>query len=133
MEAGGGLLSEQAVRERAYYIWEREGRPHGRDHEHWAMAERELFTAGMPSDVARPEVKSANTAAKAGAAEAAGAKGKPRKRSARAAGAAVSTKRGKGAKNSLEGAFKSVYETMSEKQLEEVAETKRKGKPRKKS
>jgi hypothetical protein len=30
------------VRERAHLIWEREGRPDGRDAEHWAQAEREI-------------------------------------------------------------------------------------------
>jgi Protein of unknown function (DUF2934) len=30
---------EQQVRERAYYLWEAEGRPHGRGEIHWAMAE----------------------------------------------------------------------------------------------
>jgi hypothetical protein len=30
------------VRERAHLIWEREGRPEGREAEHWAQAEREI-------------------------------------------------------------------------------------------
>jgi hypothetical protein len=30
---------EQQVRERAYYMWEVEGRPHGCAEIHWAMAE----------------------------------------------------------------------------------------------
>jgi len=30
---------EQQVRERAYYMWEAEGRSHGRADIHWAMAE----------------------------------------------------------------------------------------------
>lgn len=32
----------QRVRERAYQIWIEEGRPHGRDREHWFRAEREM-------------------------------------------------------------------------------------------
>jgi len=32
----------EAVRFRAYQIWDREGRPHGRDQEHWRHALREL-------------------------------------------------------------------------------------------
>ena len=32
----------QTVRERAYAIWEREGRPEGRAEQHWRMAEQEL-------------------------------------------------------------------------------------------
>lgn len=37
---------EQAIRERAFYIWIEEGRPEGKDKEHWARAERE--TADWP-------------------------------------------------------------------------------------
>jgi Protein of unknown function (DUF2934) len=29
---------EQAIRERAYFIWEREGRPSGRAFDHWLLA-----------------------------------------------------------------------------------------------
>ena len=36
-------ISADAIRERAYLIWEREGRPHGRDLEHWVRAEVELI------------------------------------------------------------------------------------------
>jgi Protein of unknown function (DUF2934) len=34
--------TEQRIRERAYQIWIEEGRPTGRDKEHWARAEQEL-------------------------------------------------------------------------------------------
>jgi Protein of unknown function (DUF2934) len=37
-----GGISEEAIRKRAYDIWEREGRPHGRDFEHWVRAQVEL-------------------------------------------------------------------------------------------
>ncbi len=47
----------------------------------------------------------------------------------RAAGAALSAKRGDTPKSKLKGASKSMAESMSEKQLEELASTKRKGKP----
>ena len=33
---------EREVRERAYRIWQGEGSPHGRDHDHWYRAEREV-------------------------------------------------------------------------------------------
>ncbi|MDN5927215.1 MAG: DUF3008 family protein [Hyphomicrobiales bacterium] len=46
-----------------------------------------------------------------------------------AAGAALSAKRGETKKSGLKGASKEMYDSMSEKQLEEFAETKRKGKP----
>lgn len=32
---------EKAIRERAYRLWEAEGRPHGREAEHWERAHRE--------------------------------------------------------------------------------------------
>lgn len=35
-------MDEQAVRERAYEIWEEEGRPEGREEEHWRRARREV-------------------------------------------------------------------------------------------
>ncbi len=47
----------------------------------------------------------------------------------KAAGAALSAKRGDTPKSKLKGASKSMAESMSEKQLEELAATKRKGKP----
>ncbi|HEY0313911.1 MAG TPA: DUF3008 family protein [Allosphingosinicella sp.] len=47
----------------------------------------------------------------------------------KAAGAALSAKRGDTPKSKLKGASKSMEESMSEKQLEEFAATKRKGKP----
>ncbi|WP_334656871.1 DUF3008 family protein [Sphingomonas panaciterrae] len=51
----------------------------------------------------------------------------------KAAGAALSAKRGDTPKSKLKGPSKSMEESMSEKQLEEVAHTKRKGKPEHKS
>ncbi|MDB5538928.1 MAG: hypothetical protein JWQ89_655 [Devosia sp.] len=47
----------------------------------------------------------------------------------KAAGAALSAKRGETKVNKLKGASKSMYESMSEKELEEFAETTRKGLP----
>jgi hypothetical protein len=47
----------------------------------------------------------------------------------KAAGAALSAKRGDTPKSKLRGASKSMEESMTEKQLEEFAHTKRKGKP----
>lgn len=49
-----------------------------------------------------------------------------------AAGAALSAKRGDKKKGSLKGASKSMYESMSETQLKELAHTKRKNLPKKK-
>src|SRR5207302_8926976 len=33
---------QQRISERAYQIWVAEGRVHGKDHEHWQRAEREI-------------------------------------------------------------------------------------------
>ncbi|TIS56962.1 MAG: DUF3008 family protein [Mesorhizobium sp.] len=51
----------------------------------------------------------------------------------KAAGAALAAKRGEIKKSELKGASREMYESMSEAQLEEFAETKRKGLPSKKS
>jgi Protein of unknown function (DUF2934) len=56
---------EERIRERAYQIWEREGKPHGRDAEHWQQAASEIDAEGAvnagagvgeppASDAARP-------------------------------------------------------------------------------
>ena len=49
------------VEERAYVLWENEGRPHGRDLDHWRQAESEIMAAGdagagsnLPSPTASP-------------------------------------------------------------------------------
>jgi hypothetical protein len=51
----------------------------------------------------------------------------------KAAGAALSAKRGETKKSDLKGASKEMYDSMSEKQLEEFAETKRKALPERKA
>jgi hypothetical protein len=47
---------QRRIRERAYEIWQREGRPHGRDAEHWRRAETEIeaedHARGEPETVA---------------------------------------------------------------------------------
>ena len=47
----------------------------------------------------------------------------------KAAGAALAAKRGEISPSELKGASKEMYSSMSERQLEEFASTKRKGKP----
>ena len=47
----------------------------------------------------------------------------------KAAGAALSAKRGDTKVSDLQGASKEMYDSMSEDELEDFAETKRKGKP----
>jgi hypothetical protein len=51
----------------------------------------------------------------------------------KAAGAALSAKRGETPKSSLKGASRQMVESMSEKELEELAETDRRGLPERKS
>ena len=51
----------------------------------------------------------------------------------KAAGAALSAKRGDTPKSKLQGASKSMVESMREKELEKMASTSRKGKPEHKS
>lgn len=63
---------EQWVQQRAYAIWEAEGRPDGRDREHWEQAERE-----RPTDEASVEASVA-----ADAVPEPGSIKKPRKRAA---------------------------------------------------
>jgi hypothetical protein len=38
------MADDKTIKERAYHIWEMEGRPHGRDREHWDRATREIQT-----------------------------------------------------------------------------------------
>jgi hypothetical protein len=33
---------QQRIQQRAYELWENEGRPHGREQAHWQQAEREI-------------------------------------------------------------------------------------------
>lgn len=51
----------------------------------------------------------------------------------KAAGAALSAKRGETKKSDLKGASRSMADTMSEKELHDLASTERKGKPEHKS
>jgi hypothetical protein len=40
--SGNGGDTAERIRQRAYEIWEREGRPEGREQAHWEQAEREV-------------------------------------------------------------------------------------------
>ena len=49
---------DQAIRETAYYLWEREGRPHGRDRDHWLQAAARVVTPPTsPEDTVEDEEK----------------------------------------------------------------------------
>ncbi len=60
--------NEEAISKRAYLIWEREGRPQGRDRDHWLQAAWELSgeeaKAAAVSKKAKPAAKSARKPAK---------------------------------------------------------------------
>lgn len=55
------------------------------------------------------------------------------KQQQKAAGAALAAKRGEMPKSKLKGASRDMEESMSEKQLEDIAETKRKDLPKKRN
>ncbi|MQX35370.1 DUF2934 domain-containing protein [Roseospira navarrensis] len=89
---------EERIRHRAYLIWLEEGKPHGRDAEHWARAQAEVTAdtgapapAAMdPVEVAEEKPKRRTTRKKVETSadgEAAPAKA-PRKRTTKAAAAA---------------------------------------------
>jgi Protein of unknown function (DUF2934) len=50
------LHKEQSVRDRAYFIWEREGRPDGRAYDHWDRAIKEASgVERKPHDESMPD------------------------------------------------------------------------------
>lgn len=54
----------RAIANRAYQIWEREGRPDGKDMDHWLQAEREVAAEGKrTAKTGRTPRKTAKTAA----------------------------------------------------------------------
>lgn len=46
-----GYWHEQRVRERAYQIWEREGRPEGKSDEYWRRAQAEIAAEENEADL----------------------------------------------------------------------------------
>lgn len=70
-------LSDDAIRQRAYYLWEADGRPEGSGEHYWSLAHHEAING---NDNAEP--KRAKTAKAAKAAKAKDAKAKPAKASA---------------------------------------------------
>jgi hypothetical protein len=51
------MIDEHSIRERAYGIWEREGRPANRAETHWVLAAAQLTAEAGP--VAKPTRKTA--------------------------------------------------------------------------
>jgi hypothetical protein len=59
MDGKEGILErERRIRERAYRLWEEEGRPEGREHEHWTRAS-DLIHAEERDRVATPDAPEA--------------------------------------------------------------------------
>jgi len=57
-------VHSEEVRERAYRIWEREGRPDGRDLDHWLEAEREVLVASEGTQQSKGPNRASRTAEK---------------------------------------------------------------------
>ena len=68
------VISDDSIRDRAYQIWEREGRPHGRDYDHWVQARVELIAEATSSEPARKPAPLSTAGAKPVAAKPAAAK-----------------------------------------------------------
>lgn len=49
--------NEDEIRQRAYRIWEKTGRPDGLDQEHWHQAKREVDRGSAQSDSALRDVE----------------------------------------------------------------------------
>ena len=75
------LPNDESIRDRAYAIWEREGRPQGRERDHWLQAAWELSgeaaKAAATSKAAKPAAKARKPSAKVG--RGAGRRKKPSK------------------------------------------------------
>ena len=58
------MPQEARIRERAYAIWESEGRPDGREWDHWERASREVVVQAPAEPAARPPAKRGTAGAK---------------------------------------------------------------------
>jgi hypothetical protein len=45
-----GLGNQQLIRERAYVLWEKDGRPEGRADEYWRRAEEEIMNQSVAGE-----------------------------------------------------------------------------------
>jgi hypothetical protein len=82
---------QQRITERAYQIWVAEGRVHGKDHEHWHRAEREIaeeerrVAAALANRAAGTAATKARRPRQAAAAKTAGTKAAAKSRATPAA------------------------------------------------
>lgn len=49
LRANSTPTPENQIKDRAHHIWEREGRPHGRELDHWRQAEAEIAAERAPA------------------------------------------------------------------------------------
>jgi hypothetical protein len=61
------MQDQERIRRRAHEIWEREGRPEGRDQEHWAQAIQGTEAEGGGVSPAAPDDAPTSTAPDVGA------------------------------------------------------------------
>jgi len=59
LNKGAPMITEQQIRERAFHLWEADGRPHGRADHYWLSAERELQSITAPAPKKRTPAKKA--------------------------------------------------------------------------
>lgn len=57
-------VSEEWIKNRAYALWEEEGRPHGKDTEHWERAAQEYTSMNGAAQTAKPARKTKASEAK---------------------------------------------------------------------
>ena len=59
--AGQDQDQDHRVRQRAYALWEQEGRPEGRDRHHWEQASGEMQVGGDDANVSSPDRRDGET------------------------------------------------------------------------
>lgn len=50
---------EERIRQRAFQYWESEGRPEGKENEHWERARKEIEDSEKPEDPEKPSALAA--------------------------------------------------------------------------
>jgi hypothetical protein len=85
--------SDEAIREKAYYLWEAEGKPHGREHEFWQRAAVALSTPAKLKTLPKAPPKKMKAEAKPVKAAASKTKAPPAKATKPAAKRAVKPKK----------------------------------------
>lgn len=73
------MSREQTIRDVAYAIWEAEGKPQGRDAQHWRMAEERVAASGGKDAGAKAKAPGKSSAAGSGSAKTAAKPAAPAK------------------------------------------------------